>query len=100
MTAYSMKLSGFDAFAKAKGDVISRTGSGAVITLASVTIALLLAMSEFSYFQEVLTEHRVKIDTRPGDRNLTIAMDLSFFHLTCPGKSVRKSSILCSRTVL
>ncbi len=82
-----MKFDGFDAFVKAKGDyVLSRTSSGAIITLTSVVIAVLLAISEFSYFQEITTENHVKIDTRPGERNLTIALDMSFFHLKCPGE--------------
>ena len=81
-----MKLSLFDAFAKAKGDyVLSRTSSGAIITLTSVVVALALALSEFSYYQQIVTENHVKIDTRPGERNLTIALDISFFHLACQG---------------
>ena len=91
-----MKLSLFDAFAKAKGDyVLSRTSSGAIITLTSVIVALALAISEFTYFQQIRTENHVKIDTRPGERNLTIALDIAFFHLTCPGELSCGTSPAC-----
>ena len=81
-----MKLSVFDAFSKAKGEhVLSRTSMGAIITIASIVITLFLAVSEFLYFQEVIEEHHVKIDTRAGERNLTITLDVSFFHLSCKG---------------
>lgn len=74
----------FDVYPKTLDDFKERTGSGAAVSVVSLSIILLLVISEFrSYLTPVTTDH-LYVDTTRGER-IRINLNLTFPSLPCAG---------------
>jgi hypothetical protein len=60
-----------------------KTAFGAVLSVASIVVALLLAVGELRYFMSVETRHELYVDTTPVDKRMSIAINVTFHHAPC-----------------
>lgn len=75
-------LKGLDAFGRPLDDVRVRTNVGAVITLCSGLLILLLALGELRDYRRVTLRDSLQVDVSRGEK-LTVHLDVSFPHVPC-----------------
>lgn len=83
------RLAKYDTFVKSKEHVQVRTFSGAIVSVTSVLIMLLLLVSEFRYYRHLRVDERLVVDTSQGERDVDIEMDIVFHALQCKDLDVR-----------
>ena len=75
----------FDHFSKSKKHVQVRTYTGATISLASLTVMVILFISELVYWRSTRVEDHILVDKSLGDRQVEIEIELHFHALPCSG---------------
>jgi len=74
----------FDVYPKTLDDFKERTGSGAAVSVISLSIIFLLVVSEFrSYLTPTTTDH-LYVDTTRGER-IRVNLNVTFPNLPCAG---------------
>eukprot|EP00967_Tisochrysis_lutea_P011791 scaffold13260_cov33-Tisochrysis_lutea.AAC.1 len=74
----------FDVYPKTLDDFKERTGSGAAVSLISLTTILLLVISEFRAYLTPTTSDHLYVDTTRGER-IRINLNITFPNLPCAG---------------
>eukprot|EP01138_Halocafeteria_seosinensis_P011169 gb/GECG01011407.1/.p1 GENE.gb/GECG01011407.1/~~gb/GECG01011407.1/.p1 ORF type:complete len:308 (+),score=29.16 gb/GECG01011407.1/:1-924(+) len=78
------RMQSFDTFSKAKTSHVQRkTGLGACITVLGVIIMTSLFLSELAWYRKVQVVDHARVDTRQGQRDLHITLDIKFLALKC-----------------
>ena len=76
------QLRGIDAFGRMSEDVRIRTNAGALITLASGLLILVLIVSEILDYRRVQTSPRLEVDLGRGER-LAVQFNVTFPRIPC-----------------
>ncbi|CAL9731517.1 ER-derived vesicles protein Erv46p [Monosporozyma unispora] len=76
------KLTSLDAFSRAQDDVRIRTRSGAIVTISCLCITLLLLISEWTQFHQIVTRPELVID-RERNLPLEFSIDITFPNMPC-----------------
>ena len=78
------KLKRFDVWQKPKGDeVFERTAFGALVSVATIVIVLILVVMEFSAYMKTEIASHMAMDTTAGTSNTRIDFDLYFYKVAC-----------------
>lgn len=77
------RLKAFDVYRKLPQDLTEPTMSGAIVSIASTLIMLILFLTEFNEFLKVRTVSEMFIDTNKGGEKLVVNIDISMPHLPC-----------------
>mmetsp|Transcript_19586 Transcript_19586/g.41379 ORF Transcript_19586/g.41379 Transcript_19586/m.41379 type:complete len:399 (-) Transcript_19586:222-1418(-) len=80
-------LKALDVYPKTLDDFKERTGSGAVVSLISCSIILLLLISELHAYLTPSTVDHLYVDTTRGER-IRINMNITFPNMPCAGLSI------------
>lgn len=77
------RLRVFDAFPKTLEDFRIKTSGGAAVTVTSCVLAILLFVSELTYYLTPELSEELLVDVSRGDR-MRINFDVVFPHISCP----------------
>ena len=78
------KLKRFDVWQKPKGDeVFERTAFGALVSVATIVIVLILVVTEFSAYMKTEIASHLAMDTTVGTSNTRIDFDIYFYKVAC-----------------
>ena len=77
------KFKSLDVYRKLPPDFVKPTYSGAMLSIISSVIMLLLFLNEFSSYREIKTSSQMFIDVNRGGDKLTINVDVELTHLPC-----------------
>lgn len=75
-------LLSIDAFAKTEEDVRIRTRTGGIITVSCIVATIMLLLSEWFHFNEVVTRPQLVVD-RDRHLKLDLNLDVTFPHIPC-----------------
>ncbi len=73
----------FDAFARPKEGNAKKTDVGAMITVTSIILMLILFFSEVSYYLKIESEDHLYVNTTLSSKSLKIDFDFSFPEISC-----------------
>ncbi|KAH9196107.1 hypothetical protein AeNC1_001922 [Aphanomyces euteiches] len=85
------RLRQYDVYTKGVEGIQEKTAVGAVITVLSVAVALLLFLSELNMYTSTEVVNRMYVDTMPQDTIMHIEVDISFLHEKCSDVSMDAS---------
>lgn len=77
------RLKSFDMYRKLPSDLTEPTFSGAIVSIASSIIMLLLFVSEFSQYLTVEENSEMFVDVAQGGQKIRVNMDIDFINLPC-----------------
>jgi len=80
-------IKSFDVYPKTLDDFKERTGSGAVVSMVSCLVILLLIISELHTYMTPTTVDHLNVDTTRGER-IRINLNITFPSMPCAGLSI------------
>ena len=93
------KFKSLDVYRKLPPDFVKPTYSGAMLSIISSVIMLLLFLNEFSSYREIKTSSQMFIDVNRGGDKLTINVDVELTHLPCSILSIDIQDVMGSHSV-
>jgi len=98
MSAFT-RLKSFDVYRKLPQDLTEATMSGAIVSIASTLIMLILFITEFNEFLKVQTASEMFIDINRGGEKLTVNIDLVLPNMVCDMVSLDAQDVMGSHHV-
>lgn len=93
------RLKQFDVYRKLPADLTEPTFSGALVSIISTFIMVVLFISEFSEYMEVRTVSEMYVDIAKGESKLHINIDISFLRLPCDILSLDTQDIMGAHSI-
>jgi len=98
MSAFT-RLKSFDVYRKLPQDLTEATMSGAIVSIASTVIMLILFITEFNEFLKVQTASEMFIDINRGGEKLLVNIDLVLPKMVCDMVSLDAQDVMGSHHV-
>lgn len=93
------KFKSLDVYRKLPPDFVKPTYSGAMLSIISSILMILLFLNEFASYREIKTSSQMYIDVNRGGDKLTINMDIEVNHMPCSILSIDIQDIMGSHSV-
>jgi hypothetical protein len=77
------KLKSFDVYRKLPSDLTEPTLSGALVSIISAIIMVILFLSEFYGYMQVTEISEMFVDISRGDQKIVVNLDIEFPNLPC-----------------
>lgn len=90
------RLKSFDVYRKLPQDLTEPTTSGAIVSITSTLIMLILFLTEFNEFLKVRTVSEMFIDTNKGGEKLIVNIDVTLPNLPCDIASLDAQDVMGS----
>lgn len=93
------RFKSLDVYRKLPSDFVQPTYSGALLSIISSVIMILLFINEFASYREVKTSSQMYIDVNRGGDKLTINVDVELVNLPCSILSIDLQDVMGSHSV-
>ncbi|KAF0740063.1 hypothetical protein AaE_008769 [Aphanomyces astaci] len=94
------RLRQYDVYTKGVDGIQEKTMGGAIITVISVAIVILLFLSELGLYTTTEVVNRMHVDTVPQDAVMRIEVDITFLHEKCADVAMDASDIKGNKDLL
>ncbi|EQC41387.1 hypothetical protein SDRG_01358 [Saprolegnia diclina VS20] len=94
------RLRQYDVYTKGVEGIQERTTSGAIITLVSLVVVLLLFLSELGIYTTTEVVNRMYVDIDPQDTIMHVEVDITFLHEPCTDVAMDASDTKGNREVI
>ena len=91
VSAIAQTIKKLDVYPKTLDDFKERTGSGAVVSLVSLSVIALLVISELRAYLTPTTVDHLYVDSSRGER-IKINLNITFPNMPCAGMSLARST--------
>ncbi|OQS06780.1 endoplasmic reticulum-Golgi intermediate compartment protein [Thraustotheca clavata] len=94
------RLRQYDVYTKGVEGIQERTTGGAIITLTSLVVVLLLFLSELGIYTTTEVANRMYVDVDPQDTVMHVEVDITFLHEPCSDVAMDASDTKGNREVI